>query len=386
VKKILYISYYFPPWPKPGVKRGPRLVKYLRQKGYKITVVTKEKGAKGVISFSSPEPTSSGEGIKRGRKLIYRLLKLIAFPDTKLLWSILNYHRLKGLIKEKEIDLLISSAPPFSPLLCTYLLSLTTRRPYIVDLRDPWVETPLIYESNLLKWLHRLGEKRSLSHARLVITINERITNNLKERYPGLKVETITHGFEPDDFRGFKHKRGEKFKIGWVGTITERRTPKFILKALSKMKDLNWELLLVGRKWIDVAGLVTAYGLKEKVRLIPEVRYPEALRYMVTSDLLWLMVGRGRGARFVSTSKLFDYLGSGRPIMATIPDSAAKDILQGIKGVRIEEPDDIEGIRKALREFYHLWEEDKLPHLQAEEIAPYRMDNVARRLIDHLLK
>ncbi len=385
MKKILYISYYFPPWPKPGVKRGPRLVKYLRQRGYKVTVVTKEKGAKGVISFPSPEPTSSGEMVKRKGKSLFRIFKLFLYPDTKLLWSILNYHRLKGLIRGKGVDLLISSAPPFSSLLCTYLLSLTTGRPYIVDLRDPWVETPLLYESNLLKWLHRLGEKRSLSRARLVITINERIARNLKERYKDLKVETLTHGFEPDDFRGLKYKREERFRIGWVGTITERRTPKFILEALSAIQDLNWELLLVGEKWIDVGRLVSGYGLKGRVRIIPEVSYPEALRYMVSSDLLWFMVGRGRGARFVSTSKLYDYLGSGRPILATIPDCDARDILERMKGVRITEPDDIESIKETLRELYHLWEKDRLPHLLAEEIAPYRMDNVARRLTDHLL-
>jgi len=386
MKRILYLSYYFPPWSRPGVKRGPRLVGGLRERGYDLLVVTKERGAKGVISLPSPEPIGPKEGIKKGGRFFYRLLKLILFPDTKLLWSILNYPRLKELIRERQIDLLITSAPPFSSLLCTYLLSLTTGKPYIVDLRDPWVDTPLLYESNLLGWLHRWGERRSLGRARLIITINDRITNNLKERYPGLKVETILHGFEPDDFRGLKPKRGDKFRIGWVGTLTRRRTPRFILEALSQMKDRNWELILVGRKWIDVVGLVAKYGLKGKVKLIPEVDYPEALRLMATADLLWFMVGRGRGAQYVSTSKLSDYLGTGRPILATIPDCAAKDLLKGLSGVRITEPDDVKGIQKELRELYRLWERKRLPHLLTEEIAPYRMDRVAQRLTEHLLE
>ncbi len=386
MSKILYLSYYFPPWANSGVKRGPRFVKYLRRRGHKVTVVTKEVGAEGAISLPSPEPCSSGEAVKRKGKFLFKFFKLILFPDTKILWFILNYPRLKDLIKEREMDLLISSAPPFSSLLCARLLSLTTGKPYIVDLRDPWTETPLLYESSLLKWLHRLGEKRSLNRARVVITINERITQDLRKRYKWLKVETVTHGFDPNDFQGLKYKKREMFRITYVGTLTERRTPKFILEALSGIEGINWELLLVGEKWIDMRKLVARYGLGERVRLIPRVSFPEALEYMVSSDILWLMVGRGRGARFVSTSKLFDYLGSGRPILATIPDSAARDILEGIRGVRITEPEDIEGIRRALRDFHHLWKEDKLPSLQAHEIAPYRMENVVQKLTNHLME
>ncbi len=384
MKNILFLSYYFPPHSKPGVKRGPRLVKYLRQMGYRVTVVTKEVGAKGVISLPSPEPTSSGEFVKRKVRLLYRFLKQIFFPDTKLFWSLFNYHKLKGLIGGLRVDLIIASAPPYSTLLCAYLLSLTTGKPYVIDLRDPWLETPLPYEGNSLRWLHRWGERKSLSHARLIITVNERISQNLRERYPGLVVKTITHGFEPDDFRRLRYERGRRFRICWVGTITERRTPRFILEALSGLVDLEWELWLVGEKWIDVQELISQYGLQEKVRLIGRVPYPKALRYMVESDLLWLMVGRGKGAQFVSSSKLFDYLGSGSPILATIPDCAARDVLQRMTGVRIIEPEDIEGIREAIRELYGLWEEDRLPIPRAEEVAPYRMENVGRTLMQCL--
>ena len=256
-KNILYIAYYFPPLAGSGVQRTLKFIKYLPMYNKYPVVVTVKEGhnfaydeemIKEVPDSVKVYRSNSGESlwlrkqienankvilsIKKRRNLknkneiiiennnkkekdltsditikdkIFKYLEYNYYiPDTKVRWYKNAVKDVFGrVLKNEEIDLIFSTSAPYTDHLIALEIKKKTNKPWVVDLRDPWVGNKFIYD--------RYDEKRKakeieleaevIKYADKVINVTEDITNMYIERYPEYKEKfiTITNGFDISD-------------------------------------------------------------------------------------------------------------------------------------------------------------------------------------------
>lgn len=401
MRKVLVIAYYFPPMGLSGVQRTLKFVKYLPLYNWRPTVLTvvpgsyyardtsllKEIEPLGVtiLRTDSIDPTrffrkgdsGAGKVVKMPRESIRKSLNVISqlffVPDNKVGWRRKACRVAAELLRREKFDLIFATAPPYTDFLIGGYLKKRLNLPLVLDYRDAWLDNPYhFYFTPIHRWLHRTLEKRVLRASDKVITINRRIKELLLKRYPFLQyqdVEIISQGFDPSDFdlNGIApHRRGEKMRITYSGTFIDKRTPKFFLRALSKvfheqpgLRD-KIEACFVGYFREENLKLVKRLGLQDVVKVLGYVDHSECVRTLLSSDVLWMMIGRGEGEDMMSTGKLFEYLGARKPILGCVPDGVAKTTIEDSGAGIVVEPDNVDAIASAIKALYKRYESGTL--------------------------
>ena len=278
-KKILYIAYYFPPLAGSGVQRTLKFIKYLPMYNKLPIVVTVKEGhnfaydenmIKEVPNSVKIYRSNSGEtlwlrkqiegfnkilvSIKKKSTIRYKkqmnleesvkvenknstsnmtikdkIFKYLEYnyyvPDTKIRWY---KNAVKDIVervlKEEEIDLIFSTSAPYTDHLIALEIKKRTNKPWVVDLRDPWVGNKFIYEryNDKRKEKERKLEAEVIKYADKVINVTENITNDYIARYPQYKDKfiTITNGFDISD-KVEENIECEKFIINYSCIVTD---------------------------------------------------------------------------------------------------------------------------------------------------------------------
>ena len=366
MRKVLVVAYYFPPMGLSGVQRTLKFVKYLPEFNWQPTVLTVTPGTYfardtslsreidgldiAIIRTESIDPTrffhkrNSGaqKVVKMPREWLRKALNLgsqIFFvPDNKIGWKRKAKRAAIQLLQREKFDLIFATAPPYTDFLIGRELSKKFGLPLVLDYRDAWIDNPYhFYSTPLHRWLHRRLEKQVLRASNKIITINRRIKELLLKRYPFLQyhdVEIISQGFDPSDFDldGVPPLplRQKKMRITYSGTFIDKRTPKYFLRALSKVLREEpglrnkIEACFMGHFREENLKLVKRLKLHDVVSLLGYVDHRDCVRYLLASDVLWLIIGKGKGEDMMSTGKLFEYLGARKPILGCVPKGVAR--------------------------------------------------------------
>jgi glycosyltransferase involved in cell wall biosynthesis len=245
---------------------------------------------------------------------------------------------------------------------------------WVADLRDSILSHP-----------HRRQDVRGEGHvARLVarradaiVCVSPAAVEEMRALSPAGPVELIDHGADFEDFDGLEYRRAERFRITHTGTIFGRRDPKPFLHALARMDDDVLARFVGDFRDADRAT-IAELGLGERVELVPYLPRREALALQRDSDALLLLIpaGEGRG-RFVVSTKVFEYLAAGRPILASVPeDGAAAALLRETCAGTVVPPDDVDAIAKALSGLAGRWRDGSLDGVA---LAPEVRAAVSRR-------
>ncbi|MBN1633234.1 MAG: glycosyltransferase, partial [Ignavibacteria bacterium] len=355
MKKVLVISYYFPPLGMGGVQRTAKFCKYLGSSGYEPYVLAtapksyyafdntllEELESNDVKIFRTGE--YEGGKIKQikfkaefKRKLLSKLVQVFLLPDTKILWKSKALELGREIIKFNNIDLIFATAPPYTDFLIGRELSEEFKLPLVIDYRDAWYDSPYnYYATPLHKLIHKKFEKDVLEKAGKIITINEKIKDLIESRYKIAKekgVEIITQGFDPEDIEK-ANDTAEKLKsekkrmrFCYAGSFFNLMTPEYFLKAMKIVFDKipeakeNMEAYFIGLFPEEHRQTVRRLGLENNVVITGYKNHLECISYELSSDVLWLMIGRSRASDMISTGKLYEYIGTGRPILACLPD------------------------------------------------------------------
>lgn len=395
--KILAISYYFPPLGLSGVQRVAKLIKYLCDENFEIVVIAPEKTAYFAYDYSlekelidrnvriirvrGKEPHSflpKNSPIKMPsefvRKFFNRLSQTFFLPDNKKSWSKKAYEKARELLKSETFDVIFSSAPPFSMFKYVVKLGHEFNLPVALDYRDLYYQNQFsFYPTPFHKLYAKLYEKSFLKKAEKIFVINRQIKEFLLKTYPFLKFNQLyilPHGYDPEDFNGKINLNLNKFSssaidndklvITYCGIFYEFITPKYLLKAYKKLlkerKDVAEKILIrfVGHLNKTNEKLVKKLGLSDKVQVINYVEHDKAVDYLLSSDALWLMVGKSKNSHTISTSKLYEYIATRKPIFGCVVDGAAKNALKEYGASIIVEPYDIEKIKNALIMLYQM--------------------------------
>jgi glycosyltransferase involved in cell wall biosynthesis len=419
MKRVLFVSYNYPPGPRVGCERVLKFRKHLPTFGYETYVLTarvwgtqendQESGVcrpyepfliyRALLRrLLGPRPTATQQFPVMSMSEGTRLQPLrdwgtewVLIPDLQIAW--LPWAVLAGwrLIREKRIDVIVSTSGPETDHLVGACLSSLTGLPHVADFRDGWLFEPLkpfLRRSRFRRSIDGCLERRIVQHAVAVTSVSESLTEYFHQSYglPAQRAVTITNGYDIDDWQGVvpgNHEDG-RLRIVHTGAFagsSPTRNPRPFFESVARLPvDIRGqvEILLVGQVTEDERRMIEALGLRDSVRVIPPVPRAESLAYQLSADVLLLLVGSDRS---VATSKLYEYLYARRPILAIgSPETAAAKIVQQTHSGLVIDPRDPDAILRALSQLHEAWRKQQLRPFAQGDISRYERRNLAREL------
>jgi glycosyltransferase involved in cell wall biosynthesis len=376
-----------------GVFRSAQFTKYLTEFGWSPTVLTtslprcaqidrkmlndlpKEVAIVRALSLERLFGQIRGakfNGINESYGFIHflkRIVRVLIFPDRQLLWlpgALLNGFLL--LIKNRY-ELIYATYGPATNLLIGYILKKIFKKPLVVDFRDLWVDDPTdMAPTRLHHYLHQFVEKKIVSAADRIVTVVDYISEHYKSKYNlnDRKVITITNGFDPKEqryYRAISRCNHEKLTILYTGSVYGYRSPANFFQALEELiadrivdgKDMEIEFLgNLDNKITD------NYNLDKIVKTSGFIPHTQVIKSLAEADVLLLIISKLH-KHIAYTGKVFEYLMTGKPILAlTAKDSIAADLLRKAEVGYIVDPDDVTEIKNTVSGLYTKWKNKSL--------------------------
>ena len=420
-RRVLVLAYYFPPMGMSGVQRVAKFVKYLPENGWECTVLASR--PRGYFAFDSSlaeDTERSGVHVHRTpswdptrlfsseqtvaypselrRKWFSRISQAVFIPDNKVGWLGPGLQMGRKVLAAQHHDVVLASAPPYTSLVLGAKLSRWFGLPIVADFRDDWLANPRhTYMTRVHRYFHRRLEARVLRQCAHVVTINARIRDSLAQRardgHANPDFSVIPQGFDPLALaRGASpHRERGLMRLVYTGVFYHAQSPGFFLQGLARMLKNHPRARSVVKA--EFAGLIPpsfldlvhSLGLKEVVSYTGYLEHRETMAMQQAADILWMTIGDQPGSSSISTGKLFEYMGTRKPILALVPEGAAADALGQYGASWIVSPSDIDGIATALAGIYESWEAGSLPRGNSEYIKRYDRKELARKLA-HILE
>jgi glycosyltransferase involved in cell wall biosynthesis len=293
-------------------------------------------------------------------------------------------------IRRHRIEHLLSSAPSSTGHLIGLALARLTGLPWTALFQDPWTyPSPLWWElkptSAVSVHAETAMERAVVRRANVVVCFTDRHASWLRQSYPTLpadKFVTIPNGFDGEEMAAAADTGGtsightvrtnelDQFVMTYAGSLYNRRSPLPLFRALASLIDSGripasrLRVDLIGRcdmaDGVPTAELARRCGLEGCVNLTGPLDRLEAIRRMQQSDLLLLLA---EDLTLQIPGKTYEYLNSGRPILAFTSTGAVAELLQRTGGAWIVDPGDAAGVTSALWDAYRHWSEGLEPPL-----------------------
>lgn len=262
----------------------------------------------------------------------------------KFVWPDFYFYTIPSFVRKvKEIshnyDAIILTSPPPSFALIGIFLKKKISVPLILDFRDPWSKHPVFTDSLLKKSLSEIFERKTINAMDSITTVTSTHCEYLKKKYPFIKekIYHIPHGFDEEDFKVIRKKKKETFEIAYVGGLAgETGSGKYFFNALKNL--VEEKKIPKGKLKVKIVGyisdqekeIIKKLGLSKYVDLKGFFPRKKALEELQKADAAWLSY---KGSPFIVPSKLYEYIGSGKPILATVDKNS--EIAQIIKDLKI---------------------------------------------------
>ena len=361
-KKLLIITYYWPPAGGPGVQRWLKFVKYLPEFNiqpiayipenptYPIVdeglqsevsekaIILKNKIFEpyGLATFLGKNKTKKiSSGIISNQKKQSVLEKTLLWvrgnlfiPDARFLWVKPSVKYLKKYIVENNIDTIVTSGPPHSLHLIGLQLKKELNLKWFADFRDPW--TTIGYHkamklSSYANKKHKALEKLVLTSADTII-VTSKTTKTEFQAITSKPIEVITNGYDVEKIE--KQTLDEKFTLAHIGSFLSERNPRILWQALQELVIENtdfkndFRLKLIGATSQEVLDTIASFQLDEYIQNLGYVSHQEAVAHQRKSQVLLLIEINSTATKSIIPGKLFEYMVSERPIIAIGPEGS----------------------------------------------------------------
>jgi hypothetical protein len=444
MKKVLIISYYFPPSGGPGVQRVLKFVKYLPQFGWQPVVLTVKDADfpardESLMQEIPPdvkvyrsdifEPydlyrkltgrkKSSAidvDNIVKGKKksLSERIAEFIRatvfIPDARRFWLKHAVKLGKEIIDSEKPDVIFSSAPPYTCALIAMKLKKYAKKknlniPWMSDFRDAWTG----YLTSPDRWLipsmiDKRYERITLHKADAVTMVASGVKDDFDNKYPEVSKNKqyflLRNGFDVDDYKDIKYDgtKNDKFTIVYTGSMYGIRNPYFLLDTISglvneKLIDkTKIEFIFVGRLGKEIHDYIDASPLKDNVIRIAYVPHSESIKYLMKADIMLLLIDENKYSKMILSGKVFEYVGTagitGKPILAIAPEGEAADLIRETMTGVIINHNNLTALRETLLKYYNrFFENNNTFSPDKEKIAQYDRKKLTEKLADILNK
>ncbi|MFT4697563.1 MAG: glycosyltransferase involved in cell wall biosynthesis [Flavobacteriaceae bacterium] len=425
MKRVLIITYYWPPAGGPGVQRWLKFIAYFKEFGIEPIVYTPEnpnypiedvnlineiptgieviklpikepyRFAK-ILSKKKTKQISSGIITKKRPSIIERLMLWVRgnffIPDARIGWVKPSINYLAKYIAQNPIDAIITTGPPHSMHLIGLALKRKTGLTWIADFRDPW--TTIHYHkslqlSNSSEKKHKQLEAEVLQNADQVIVTspNTKIEFQFITKQP---IEVITNGYDTN--HEIELKLDDNFSLVHIGSLLSGRNPEVLWKVLSDLCEENekfaqdFKLKLIGAVSNEVIVSLKNHQLVDKAEVIGYVSHEEALQFQHNAQLLLLIEMNLPETRSIIPGKLFEYLLAKRPIIALGPKgSDIEAIISETNAGRFFDYEDKSQLKKEIADSYQLFKEGKLI-INSRGIEKYSRRELTREMAETINK
>ncbi len=385
MNKVLIITYYWPPSGGAGVQRWLKFSKYLPQYGWEPVILTVDPSyatypaidsslgneIPGNIEIHKTRATdwfriylkdkskipSAGFARNMDNSFKGKLSRFIRgnffIPDPRKGWNKYAVEKACELINKYKITTIVTTSPPHS----TQLIGLELKKKYpglkwISDLRDPWTDIyyyELFYPTFISRKIDAYFEKSVLTNADIITTVGATLGKHFESKVPGIgnKIKIIHNGYDETDFENIEVKLPQKFTISFTGSISDSYPIDGFLKAVRKVLKNEKNLLLsfTGLVSKDQKKEITAYIEEKNLEFADYADHKDAIRQMMTSSVLLLVIAKHPENRSFLSGKLFEYIASGKPVLCLGPvDGDAANILNNSGAGKCFTYDDETGI------------------------------------------
>lgn len=360
MKKVLIITYYWPPSGGAGVQRWLKFVKYLPSTGWQPVVLTirPDYAAYPVLDQSleneisqelsviktkainffplySKDPSkipSGGFANNPGKGIKDKISRFIRgnffIPDPRRGWNLFAVNEAARLIKKDNIGHFITTSPPHS----TQLIGLRLKKKFpgitwIADLRDTWTDIyyyDLFYPTFISRAIDLKYEKLVIRNADRIITVGKNLSATFTSKVEGTdkKAYTLPNGFDEEDFENISTSLPERFTITYSGTISDVYPLNALISALTEIDLSGKDFLLrfVGSVPADIRKKITDRISITKTEFIPYTQHKKAVQLLAESTMLLLIIPDHKKNDAITPGKVFEYIASARTILYIGPE------------------------------------------------------------------
>lgn len=419
-RKVLVITYYFPPRPGVGSLRLMGIAKYLPEYGWEPVILTAALPGEPEHRFKviqTPYPGDATvcwkrklglaadkgfqEQIKIPRNLreskasltktIIKIARaFIAYPDDQIGWYPFAVNAGHDLLNREQFNALISSSGPVTCHLIAKELKRRHKLPWIADFRDLWTQNPY-YSYGLARLMfERRLELKTLDIADALVTVSEPLGIELKSLHLNKRILTITNGFDPDE--AISAPLTKEFSITYAGQLYEgKRDPSLLFQAVHELivsgiiNPLDIKIRFYGEKPYWLEQKVRYYQLEDIVTLYDSVPRDVILTKQRESQVLLLLMWDDPREKGTCPGKTFEYIAAKRPILALgCHGGVVSQILEETAaGVHVNSLDNLKAL---LNSWYHEYKKDGMVKYKGhwEEVLRYSHHEMARKFA-HLL-
>ena len=422
-KKILIISYYWPPAGGPGVQRWLKFAKYLPEFNISPVLFVPENANYPINDNSLKSEVSkdleiiklpifelsnffpslkSLNSIRSGnisknknqsilQKVVFFVRGNFFIPDMKIFWKRNSVNFLKKYLSENNIETIITTGPPHS----IHLIGLELKRKlninWISDFRDPWVNLNYLNRFHLLPFVkeyHKKLRDKVINNSDAVIVTSKR----LKDLYSEINssIFQVTNGY---DYNKPVIKLDKKFSISHVGSLYNERNPEFLWDIIDELsenlqgfkKDL--QINLIGNNNKKIKQNLSKRVFNDCVVFFDYVEHKKAIEFMCSSQILLMLEVDDDESSYAIPGKLFDYLNSNRPIISIGPEqSEVREILSNTGSGKFFEYKDYNSLKLYIEKLYENYINNLSSSNNNYNIDNYNRKNLTSKLVEVINK
>ena len=365
MKRVLIVTYYWPPSGGIAVLRCLKFAKYLRDYGWEPVIFTAENAHYPTLDPSNERDVPADLEVIRhpiwepyaaykkfmgkpadenvnnvfytdeaagGWKhdLAVWVRSNFFIPDARATWIAGAVRRILAYLETSPVDAILSDGPPHSNTRIATLVSRATGLPWLADFQDPWTQVDYYQMLNLTGWgrkKHERLEREAFRQAALTTIVSPHWKADL-EAIGADNVRVLYWGYDPADFAKLERHPHEKFTLTHLGIMGHDRLPTVLFAALGQLKAEepgfaeDFELRLYGQVDHRVRDSIRRHDLTDQTRYAGTVTRGEALQQMKNSHVLLLLLNQQANAAGRIPGKLFEYLAVRRPILNFGPDGS----------------------------------------------------------------
>lgn len=413
MKRLLVVTYYWPPAGGVSVQRVLKFCKYLPRHGWQPIVLTADSAHFETIDEDNSREAPHVEQVMRVRawephglyralggrigakpaelqnrdskgfagyrtgtvqRLFERLSEWIRLnifiPDSRIPWYPPAVRAASRLISEYQVDLIYSTAPPFTVHLAARRLSARHGIPWVADFRDPWVDNTVYNRMRRLNWVlaaNRRLERLVLRDADCVVCTGQRLAALMRTKLPfgeGSHISVVEHGYDRDNVRAVA-KVPSRLWLSYFGSLYEQRFPEVLFDTIARLAASNRLPGLAVRIYGTVSRgahsqlAETLSGTETQVNApLPQNAYQNIL---YEPQVLLLSVDRVPHNDVITLGKAFDYLPTGNPVLGVGPlDGDIAQLLRQTGSGRMFDYEDRKNIEAFLVECWEHWKTGRL--------------------------
>lgn len=436
MKRVLVISYYWPPSGGSGVQRWVKMCKYLPSTGWQPVVYTPENPALTSTDYTlSADIPPQVEVVRRrivepgqfarkstgaqvtpinGQKktLKQRVAMWIRgncfIPDPRVVWVPSSVRFLKKYLKAHPVDAIVSTGPPHSMHLIARRVALATGIPWVADFRDPW--TRMFYFKHLSLTgiscrIHEKLESKVLRDATVVVAVSPLVQEEFRAM-TSTPVELVTNGFDDSDFPfgavacdapardDAQVSSPSRFTLVHAGLFASDGNPLSLWRAIADLRREDaafaerFRLVLCGKTDKAVLDSIARAGLEDCTENLGYISHTEVVALMKSASALMLPLRQEPEYRATLPGKLFEYLASRRPVIGIgQKDGAMAAILSRTTAGDTFDWDQMQEMKQWLKNAFDAFLQGKLYENKAD-LTEFSRKGLAQRyavLLDKLI-